>query len=148
MWYVPLGWHAVEFARWQHPAMWQVALGLQCHVIRPNVCHIRILLLVSILTISPHVILHQSTKFYPNLTTLSRKKTSCRFSRWWISTILDFRWPIMGSLKSPCTASYKSSIETMALNCSFFWENRVFVFWRQTDRQIYRQTNRWTSPMH
>jgi len=25
-----------------------------------------------------------------------------------------------------------------------FWENRVFVFWRQTDRQ----TNRWTGPLH
>jgi len=29
MWYVALGWHANEFARWQHPAMWQVALGWQ-----------------------------------------------------------------------------------------------------------------------
>jgi len=26
MWYVALGWHATEFARWQHPAMWHVAL--------------------------------------------------------------------------------------------------------------------------
>jgi len=40
--------------------------------------------------------------------------TSCRFSGWGISAILDFRGPIMGSLKSPCTISYRSSIETIA----------------------------------
>jgi len=40
----------------------------------------------------------------------------------------------MGCLKSPCTTSYKSSIETIALNL--------------TDRQTNRQTNRWTDPMH
>jgi len=26
MWYLALKWHATEFARWQHPAMWHVAL--------------------------------------------------------------------------------------------------------------------------
>jgi len=30
--------------------------------------------------------------------------------RWQISAILDFRGPVMGSLKSPCTTSYRSSI--------------------------------------
>ena len=40
-----------------------------------------------------------------------KKMTSCRFSRWRISAILDFMGPIMGSLKSPCTTSYKSSIQ-------------------------------------
>jgi len=34
--------------------------------------------------------------------------TSCRFSRWRISAILDFRGPIIGSLKSRCTTSYRS----------------------------------------
>ena len=33
MWYVALGWHAIEFALWQHPAMWHVAL-LSWHWIR------------------------------------------------------------------------------------------------------------------
>jgi len=61
MWYVALGWHAIEFARWQHPAMWHVALeswhwicqvaapcsvaggsGMTCHWIHPNVRHIGI----------------------------------------------------------------------------------------------------------
>jgi len=36
----------------------------------------------------------------------AEKKTSCGFSRWRISPILDFRGPIMVSLKSPCTTSY------------------------------------------
>ena len=70
--------------------------------------------------------------------------TSCRFSRWRISAILDFRDPIMGSLKSPCTTSYRSSIETIALNCLVFEKIAFFAFWRQTDRQ----TNRRTTPMH
>ena len=30
---------------------------------------------------------------------------------------LNFRGPVMGSLKSPCTTSYKLSIDTIALNC-------------------------------
>jgi len=34
--------------------------------------------------------------------------------------ILDCRDPIMGSLKSPCTTSYRSSIESIALNCLLF----------------------------
>ena len=51
---------------------------------------------------SRHDILHQSAKFYPNRTTLGRKKIkSCRFSRWRISAIVDCRDPIMASLKSP-----------------------------------------------
>ena len=37
-----------------------------------------------------------------------------------ISAILDFRGPIMFFLKSPCTTSYRSSIETIALNCLVF----------------------------
>jgi len=63
----------------------------------------------------------------------AEKMTSCRFSRWWISATLEFRGP-MGSLKSPCTTSYKSSIDSIPLNCLvFFLENSVFAFWRQTD---------------
>jgi len=84
---------------------------------------------------SRHVILHQSAKFYPNRTILSRKMTSCRFSRWRISAILDFRGPIMGSLKSPCTTSY------MALNCLVFEKIAFLQFGN-------RQTNRRTRPSH
>ena len=69
---------------------------------------------------SRHVILHQSAKFYPNQTAQGRKMTSCRLSRGRISAILDVRGPIMGSWKSPCTISYRSSIDTIALNCLVF----------------------------
>jgi len=53
--------------------------------------------------------------------------------------------PIMGSLKSLCTASYWSSIETIALDCYVF-EKIAFLyrFWRQTDRQTDEQTDRIT----
>jgi len=53
-----------------------------------------------------HVILHQSTKFYTNRTAHSRKMRLCRFSRWRISTILDFRGSIMGSLKGHSGADW------------------------------------------
>jgi len=84
-----------EFTKWQHPAMWHVALeswhwirqvaaycsvaggsGMTCHWIRPNV---RFLEFYIWFRFRPHyrsryVILHQSLKFYPNRTTLGRKK--------------------------------------------------------------------------
>jgi len=87
--------HDIDFVRWLHPAMWHVPLeswqwihqvaapcnvicgsGMTFHWIRTNVRHIGILHLVSISTHhrSRHVILFQSAKFYPNQTTLGRKK--------------------------------------------------------------------------
>jgi len=123
--------HDIDFARWLHPAMWHVALeswqwihqvaapcnvirgsGMTCHGIRPNVRLIGILNLASILTMSPQSICHSA----PVCEILSKsdhsqlkKITLCRFSRWLISAILDFRCPIMASLQSPCTTSYRSS---------------------------------------
>ena len=125
-----------------HPVMWHdhdtVAGGcvMTCHRICPNVCHIGILHLVSISTHhhSRHVILYQSAKFFSKSDHPRQKKmTSSRFSRWQISAILDFRDPIMGSLKSPCRTSYKSSIENIALNCFVLRKLHFFAFWRQTD---------------
>jgi len=57
----------------------------------------------------------------------AEKMTSCRFSRWRISAILDFRDPIIGSVKSPCTTSYRSSTESIALNFLLFafWSNSI-----------------------
>ena len=56
------------------------------------------------------------------------------------SVILDFRGPIIGSLKSPCTTSYSLSIDTIALNCLVFWENCVFSHFgdsqTDTDKQM------------
>jgi len=58
---------------------------------------------------------------------------------------LDFRGATMSSLKSPRTTSYKSSIETIALNCLVF---EKIAFLHFGDRQTNRQTNRWTGPLH
>jgi len=107
---------------------------------RSNVRHIRILHLVSISTISPQSTCHSapvcdilSKSDHPQ----QKKMTSCRFSRWRISTILDFRGLIMGSLKSPSSTYYRSSTETIAINCLVFEKNRVFG-----DRQTNKQTDR------
>jgi len=70
----------------------------------------------------------------------AKKMTSHRFSRWRISAILDFMGPIMGFFKSPCTTSYRSSIETIALNCLVFEKIALFCI-LATDRQTNRQTD-------
>jgi len=128
--------------RWIHPvaAPCNVAGGsrMTWHGIRPNVRHIRILHLVSIFIISP-----ESTSFCTSLRNFNQigppsaeKMTSCRFSRWRISAILNFTDPLMGSLKRPCKQQSKwiyirrtfrqmsqcadSSIDTTALNCLVF----------------------------
>jgi len=116
MWYVALGWHSIEFARWQQPAMWHVAMaswhwipqvaapcsvaggsGVTCHWIRPNVRHIRILHLVSISTTLPQSTCHSAPVQIPD-TSLRNKSDHSR-----ILAILDFRDPIMVSLKSLIT---------------------------------------------
>jgi len=78
---------------------------------------------VSILTISLQSTCHSapvSEILYKSDHPRQKKMTSCWFSRWRISVILDFRDPIMGSMKRPCTTSYRSSIDTIALNCLVF----------------------------
>ena len=111
-----------------------------------------ILLPVSISTISPQSACHSepvwqiSSKL--NRTPTAEKMTSCRFARW----LLDFRGTIMGSLKSPCTTYYRSSLETIALNCLVFVKIafRVRILEqtdKRTDRRRDRQTKR-TAPTH
>ena len=69
----------------------------------------------------------------------AEKMTSCRFPRWRISAILDFKDLITGSLKSRCTTSYKSSIDTIAVNCLFFEKIEFLHFGdRQTNEQMDR----------
>jgi len=122
--------------------------GMIGHGIRSNVRRIGILHLVSKLTISPQSTCHSA----PVCEILSKsdrpqqkKMTSCRFSRWRISAILDFRGPIMGSLKSPRTTSYRSPIDTMSLNCLVF---EKIAFLQFSDRQTDKQTNKQTTDGH
>jgi len=65
-----------EFTEWQHPAMWYVAL--RWHSIEfaqtSAILEFYIWLRFRPYHRSRHVILHQSPKFYPNRTTLGRKK--------------------------------------------------------------------------
>ena len=85
--------------------------GMTCHWIRPNVRHIGILHLVSISTTSPPSTCHSapvSEIFIPIRPPSAKKMTSCRFSRWRISAILDFRGPIMGShVRLPIGRQYR-----------------------------------------
>jgi len=146
--------HDSEFINWQHPAIWYVALGW--HAIEfAQTSPILEFYLVSISTIS----LHSTCHFAPVSAILSKsdhprqkKMTSWRFSRWRISAILEFRGPIiMGSLKSLCMTSYRSSINTIALRCLVFLrKSRFFCIFgdRQTDQQTDIQTDRWTASMH
>jgi len=62
--------------------------------------------------------------------------------------MLDFRDLIIGSVKSPCTTSYRLSIESIALNWSLF-EKIAFLHFadRQTDIQTDKQmdiTDAWS----
>jgi len=144
-----------------HPAMLHVALqswqwicpvaapcnvaggtGMTCRWIRQTFRHIGILLLVSISAMSSQSTCHSAPSrkiLYKSNHLRQKKMTLCRLSRWQISAILDFRGPIMGSLKNPCTTSYRSSIETMALNCLVF--EKIALCFLVTDRQTDRQTD-------
>ena len=68
----------------------------------------------------------------------AQKNWPRRFLRWRISAILDFMGPIMGSWKTPCTTSYRSLIDTIALNCLVF-EKIAFLYFG--DRQTNERTD-------
>ena len=121
-----------------------------CHWIRPNVRHIGILHLVSISTTSPQTICHSAP-----VSEILSKSDHPRQKKW---RHVDFQDgavadlshrgfyrsnPIIGSLKSSYGTSYRSSMDTVALNCLAF-EKIAFVFLHFGDRQ----TNRWTRPSH
>ena len=68
--------HDTNFARWLHPAMWNVALGWHAMEFTQMSAILEFYIWFRFWPYhrSRHVILHQSAKFYPNRTTLSRKK--------------------------------------------------------------------------
>ena len=147
--------HDSEFTKWQHPAMWYVALGWHAMEFTQKSAVLEFYIDFDHITAVDMSFCTSLRNFIQIGPPSAEKMTSCRFSRWRIPAILDFRGPIMGSLKSPCTTSYRSSIDTMALNCLVF-EKIVFILQfgdRQTDKQTNeqktdRQTNRWTRPSH
>ena len=165
-WHVALGWHVIEFARWQHPAMLHVALeshdsqfskwqhpamwyvALRWHAIEfvqiSAILEFHFWFRFRPYHRSRHVILHQSAKFYQNRTTLSRKKWRHVDFPDGGSSPSCILGPIMGSLQSPRTTSYRLLIEIIALNRLVFEKIAFLHFLGRTDRQ----TNRWTDPLH
>jgi len=121
--------HDSAFAQWQHIAMWHVALG-SWHWIRqvaaPPMWQValewRAIELAQTSAILEFYFLFRFRLLASQSTCHSapvceifsksdhprqKKMTSCRFSRWRISAILDFSGPIISYLKSPCTTSYR-----------------------------------------
>ena len=121
--------------------------GKTCHGIRQNVRHIGFYIWFGFNHITAvDMSFCTSLRNFIQIGPPSAEKMTCRFLRWWISAILGFRGPIMGSLKSPCTIS---SIETIALNCLVF-EKIAFFCMLATDRQTNKQTDgqhRYTKPL-
>jgi len=133
--------HNIDFARWLHPAMWQVALGW--HAIKfaqtSAILEFYIWFWFRPYHHSRHVIATVCVILSKSDHHRQKKMTSCRFSRWRISAILDFRGPIAG---------LKSAYVRLPIDCGHhgsklfsFWENRVFCI-LATDRQTDRQTNK------
>ena len=131
--------HDSEFNKWQHPAVWYVALGWHAMEFaqsskRPPYWNSKSCFDFDHITAVDMLFCTSLRNFIQIWPPSAQKVTSCWFSRWQISAILDFRCPIMGSLKSPCTISYKSSLYTIAQNCLVSEKIVFFAFWRQTDR--------------
>ena len=141
--------HDSEFTKWQHPAMWYVAVWWHADefadgsILQCGKC-----LLDDMPWNSPKRPPYWNSRYgfkFDRITTVdmsfctslrnfiqigppsAEKMTSCRFLRWRISATLNFMGPIMGSLKSPCTTSYRLSINIMALNCLVFFEKMAFL---------------------
>ena len=130
---------ACEFTKWQHHAWWYVAL--RWHAIEFAQTS-TILKFYIWLRFRPyhHMSFCTSLRNFIQIGPPSAEKNHV-MSIFKMADLshLGFRGPIMGSLKSPCTSSYRSSIETIALNCLVFEKSRFCAFWRQTDRQTYEQ---------
>ena len=92
-------------------------------------------------SLNSQVKLTQLRHYSYKLLSFLRKLRICILASRPISAILDFRDPIIVSLKSSCTTSYRSSIETIALNCLVFFLLRKSWFLHFGDRQTNRQTD-------
>ena len=95
----------VNSLKWQHTAMWQVVLGWHATEFAQTSAILKLYICFPF----PHITAVDMS-FCTSLRNFiqigppsAEKMTSCRFSRWGFSAILEFRDPIMGSLKSPIT---------------------------------------------
>jgi len=135
-----------RFSIWRieflHPAMWHVAIesrqwihqvaapynvirgsGMTCHWIRRTspILEFYIWFRFRPHHCSRHVILHQSPKFYSNRTTLGRKNDVMSIFKMADLSYLGFWGSNNGFFeKSNYKTSYRSSIDTITLNCLVF----------------------------
>jgi len=159
--------HVIEFSRWQHPAMWHVTVGEIKTLNSPGgstlQCDTRLCDDMALNVPKRLPYWNSSSGFdFDHITAVDMSfSTSLRnfiqigpptAEKWRVSIFkmadlrhLWFRAPIMGSLKSLCRTSYRSSIETTAVNALFL---RKLRFLRFRERQTDGRTNRWTAPMH
>jgi len=85
----------------------------------------------------------QSAKFYPNRTTLSRKKWRHVIFKMADLSHLGLYGSNNGFFEKPMYEFLWVVNRHHSSKLLSFWENRVFCIWRPD-----RRTNRWTAPMH
>ena len=129
-----------EFTKWQHPAMSYVALGWHAIEFAQTTAILEFYMWFRFRPYHRSRHCHSAPVCKKSDHPQQKRMTSCRFSRWRITAILDFRGPIMGSSQSPCTTSYRSLTETVALNWLVF-EKIAFCCIVATDRQTDRRTD-------
>ena len=129
--------HDSEFTKWQHPAMWYVALGWHAIEFTQTSAILEFYIWFRFRPYhrSRHVILHQSAKFYPNRTTLGRKKwrhvdfqDGGSQPSWILQSNNGFFEKPMYDFLYVVNRHHSSKLLSS-------WENRVFSFWRQTNRR-------------
>ena len=110
------------FTKWQHPAMWHVALGWHAVQFAQTSAVLEFYIWFRFWPHhrSWHVILHQAAKFYPNRTTLRRKNDVMSIFKMADLSHLGFCGSNNGFLKPMYDFLLWSSIETIVLNCLVF----------------------------
>ena len=151
----PAMWHvAVEswqwIHKWQHPTMWYVALGWHATGFAQTT-HIGILQMVSVSTTSPQSTCHSA----PDSEILCKSDHSQQKKNDDMSILKMADLNHLGSYgsnngffeKPNYITSYRSSLDTIALNCLFF---EKIAFLHFDDRQTNKQTDgqhRCTKPL-
>ena len=140
MWHVALeSWHWIrQVAGWQHPAVWQVALGWHAIEFAQTTAILEFYIRFRFRPHhrSWHVILHQSPKFCRNQTTLSRKNDVMSIFKMADLSHLGFYGSSNGFLKKPMYDFLQVVNRDHSSKLLSFWENHVFfAFWQQRDKQ-------------